>query len=56
MEAMACKNGLQLAQQFGVQRIHLEMHCLELVKLWVMGDLQRSTIAPILKDVEELSS
>ena len=32
MEAYACKEGLEFAGQCGVQRVHLETDCLELVE------------------------
>lgn len=56
MEALACQEGLVLARQCGVQRIHLETDCLELVRLWELGDLQRSTVSPILKEMKNISS
>ena len=56
MEAMACKEGLELARRCGVQRVHLETDCLEFVRLWELGDMQRATIQPVIQVVKELSS
>jgi hypothetical protein len=44
MEAMACRDALGLAQQCGVQKVHLETDCLELVQLWEKREVQRSAI------------
>jgi ribonuclease HI len=55
MEALACKEGLEFARQCGVQRVHLETDCLELVRLWKMEGLQRSMIMPVLQDMKEIS-
>jgi ribonuclease HI len=55
MEALACKEGLEFARQHGVQRVHLETDCLELVRLWKMEGLQRSIIMPVLQDMKEIS-
>jgi len=56
MEAFACKEGLEFARQCGVQRVHLETDCLELVRLCEMEGVQRSMIMPVLHEVKELSS
>ena len=55
MEAYACKEGLEFAGQCGVQRVHLETDCLELVRLWKLEERQRSMIMPVLEEVKELS-
>ena len=55
MEAYACKEGLEFAGQCGVQRVHLETDCLELVRLWKLEERQRSMIVPVLEEVKELS-
>lgn len=56
MEAVACRDGLRLAQQIGVQRIWLESDCQELLKLWNAGETQRSSVMTIIKEIQELSS
>jgi len=56
MEALACRDGLLLARQVGAQRLWLETDSQELLKLWRAGDNQRSSIAPILGEIRELSS
>ncbi|OEL23148.1 hypothetical protein BAE44_0015833, partial [Dichanthelium oligosanthes] len=33
-EAVACRDALVFARQYGVQNVHLETDCLELVQLW----------------------
>jgi ribonuclease HI len=55
MEAMACRDGLNLALQLGVQRLWLETNCQEVIKLWMAGWNQRSSIVSILKEIRELS-
>jgi hypothetical protein len=50
MEALADKEGLEFARQCGVQRVHLETNCLELVRLWKMEGLQRSMIMHLTCD------
>ena len=55
MEALACSDGLVLAQQTGVQKLWLETDCKELVNLWNAGDNQRSTVAELLGEIRELS-
>ena len=55
MEAYACKEGLEFAGQCGVQRVHLETDCLELVRLWKLEERQQSMIMPVLQEVKELS-
>ena len=54
-EAMACRDALGLAQQCGVQKLHLETDCLELVQLWEKREEQRSAIYPVLMEIKDLS-
>lgn len=55
MEALACRDGLLMAQQAGVQRIWLETDCQDLVRLWNEGINQRPGVLMILWDVWEMS-
>jgi ribonuclease HI len=55
MEAFACKEGLEFAKQFGVQKVHLETDCLKFVKLWKLEEMQRSIILPVLQEMKEIS-
>ena len=52
MEALACRDGLLLAQQTNAQRVWMESQ--ELVKLWCPGENQRSSIVSILREIREL--
>jgi hypothetical protein len=52
MEAMACREGLMLARQYGIARIYLETDCLGLVKLWEPLDEQRSAVNPVCMQIE----
>jgi hypothetical protein len=56
MEALACRDGLVLTQQVGVQRVWLETDCQEHLKLWSVGERQRSSVVTIRKEIRELSS
>nr|AAQ56556.1 hypothetical protein OSJNBa0070J19.14 [Oryza sativa Japonica Group] len=56
MEALACRDGIQLAREKGVLRIQVETDCQELTKLWKQGGSQRSHVASIISDAIELSS
>jgi ribonuclease HI len=55
MEALACRDGLVLAQQAGALKIWLESDCQELVHLWKAGDNQRSHVATLLREIRGLS-
>jgi ribonuclease HI len=55
MEATACRDGLVMALQLGVQKIWLETDCQEVIRLWTADDNQRSSIGTILKEIRELS-
>jgi hypothetical protein len=37
MEALACRDGVLLAQQFGMQQVTVETDCLELVPHWQLA-------------------
>lgn len=39
----------------GKRRILLETDCLELVQLWRRAEDQRSTVDPVLQEIEDLS-
>jgi len=53
MEALACRDGLVLVKQQGIQHVWLETDCLELVNLWKKDD-QRSIVDPVLKEIDDL--
>ena len=52
-EALASRDAVKLAVQFGFHKIHLETDCLELIQLWEKREMQRSIIAPILSEINE---
>jgi ribonuclease HI len=56
MEALACRDGVQFAREQGVQRVQLETDCQVMANLWVQGGNQRSHVAPIIKEIIDLSS
>ena len=56
MEALACRDGLALALQAGIQKVWLETDCQEVVKLWQAGVHQRSSVVSIIKEIRELST
>ena len=55
MEALACRHGLLMAQHAGAQKVWLETDCLELVRLWNVGENQKSSVATILREIRDLS-
>lgn len=55
VEAMACRDGLILAERLGATRLCLETDCQELVNLWKNREGNRSVIAPILLEIHEKS-
>jgi ribonuclease HI len=55
MEATACRDGVVLAGEMNFRRVQVETDSQELVKLWEMGELQRSCISPIIGEIRELS-
>ena len=56
LEALACRDGVALARDSGVQRLILETDSQEFVKFWKEGANQRSRIAFIIGETRELSS
>lgn len=54
-EAMACCDGLQFAQERGVQRLHLQTDCQVLVNLWEKHSSQKSEIDPLLRQIDDFS-
>lgn len=56
MEVTACKEGLILAGDLGIRKVQFETDSQELVKLWETGELQRSRISPIIREILELSA
>jgi hypothetical protein len=55
MEAVACRDGVILAREMNFRRVQVETDSQELVNLWEMGELQRSSISPIIKDIKDIS-
>jgi ribonuclease HI len=55
MEALACRDGLLMVRQVHAQRVRLETDRQELLKLWRTGDNQRSSVMPILTEIQDLS-
>lgn len=55
LEALACRDGMILAADMGVQNLQVETDSQELVKLWTEVDTQRSRITAILKEVKDRS-
>jgi ribonuclease HI len=56
MEAEACRDGMILAGELNVRRLLVETDNQELLKLWEMGESQRSCISPIIREIRELST
>ena len=56
MEALACRDGLILAKNYGATRVVLETDCQDLVRLWSLKDEQRSSVTSILREIQELSN
>jgi ribonuclease HI len=54
-EAWSCRDGMTLAMKCGVVKLCLESDCLELVRLWQSRETQRSLIAPVLMEMQDLS-
>jgi hypothetical protein len=55
MEAVACRDGVILAREMNSRRVPVETDSQELVKLWEMGEFQRSSISPIIRDIKDIS-
>jgi len=51
MEAKACRDGIEMAQQLGVSKLCLETDCLQLINLWNSLHTQRSAVSLILRDI-----
>jgi hypothetical protein len=56
VEAMALREGVIFAKLRGCTRVMLEVDCLEIVDLWDSRAGSRAVVAPILQDIEGLSS
>ncbi|KAK1686574.1 hypothetical protein QYE76_047422 [Lolium multiflorum] len=56
MEALAVRDGVNLANDLGIPRIEVETDASEVVKLWNERRQGRSEIWSILQEIEELSS
>lgn len=54
IEVLACRDGLILAKKNGATSVLLETDCRELVRLWELKDVQRSSITVILREIQEL--
>jgi hypothetical protein len=54
MEAIAYREGVAYAGSRGIQKLQVETDIQELVKLWEMGDLQRSRVSLIIREITEL--
>lgn len=55
MEALACRSGVQLAQNRGVFKLCLETDCQVLVNLWNNLTEQRSAVNVVLWDIKAAS-
>ena len=55
MEALAVRDGVRLACDIGLSKVIVESDAQEVVKLWRDRNQNRSVIAPILQEIEELS-
>jgi ribonuclease HI len=55
MESLACRDGMIFAKAKGVTKLQMETDSQELVRLWRTGDFQRSYLAPILKEIWDIS-
>ena len=54
MEALVCRDALRATKLQGLQWVHLETDCLELLQLWEKRDSQRSAICPVLEEIDDL--
>jgi len=55
MEAQAVREGTEFALDKGIRKLVVATDCLELVKLWELGDRQCSVISQTLADVRQRS-
>lgn len=53
-EALACRDAVSLVRQAGFQRIFLETDCLQVIQLWENRETQRSIIAPVLSELDDI--
>jgi hypothetical protein len=51
MEAIACREGVAYAGSRGIQNLQVETDSQEVVKPWEMGELQRSRVSPIIREI-----
>lgn len=56
MEALTCKDGVNLAKNKGMRSLLVETDSQELVKAWGMPNFQRLCISSIIRETKELSS
>jgi hypothetical protein len=50
------REGVILARELNFRRAQIETDSQEMVKLWEMGELQRSCISPIIREIRGLSA
>lgn len=55
IEAIACRDGVQLAKQMNLTKVCLETDCLELTKLWDSLNTQRSAVSLILQGIWDIT-
>jgi hypothetical protein len=55
-EALALRDGVIFAKLRGFSRVVMEVDCLEIVDLWDSRAGSRAVVAPILQEIEGLSS
>ncbi|KAM0897217.1 hypothetical protein ACQ4PT_022674 [Festuca glaucescens] len=53
-EALACRDGLILAQHLQAANVHLETDCEVLIELWKTRKKNRAAIWPVLNEIQEL--
>lgn len=56
MEAMACRDGIQVAADAGYQCLHVETDCLEFVQLWRRKESQLSIAGSVIAEIVNLSN
>jgi hypothetical protein len=54
MEALECRDELRATKLQGLQRVHLEIDCLEVATVREKRDSQCSTIRPVLEEIDDL--
>lgn len=54
MEARACLDGLKFAACLGLSKVAVETDCLQFVQLWMKRESQRSIIAGLLTEIQEV--